>query len=121
MNKTIQRKFLQPFFVGAFAAMWTAAAGFAAPSTQTVGARARVAAPAVATASTADAATIDVFYTAMERLAQALHGVVVPNASGGLPKLRGYVDADALANEVLGIASTLRDQNAVVAATQAPI
>jgi len=53
----------------------------------------------------------------MDRLAQALHAVTLPNASGGMARLRGYIDADKLSDEVLGIASTLRDQDALTAAS----
>jgi RHS repeat-associated protein len=57
----------------------------------------------------------------MERMAQALHAVSLPNASGGMARLRGYIDAQQLADELLGIAVTLRDQDALGAATQATV
>lgn len=119
MNRTIRRTRIQSAVVGMTIALWTIASGLAAPSTN--GLRALVAGHAVsATGSAAPPpnAPIDSMYSAIERLAEALHAVTLPNASGGMPRLRGYIDAEKLSDEVLGIASTLRDQDALTAASQ---
>ena len=122
MNKAIRWTGLRAILAGTAVAFWTTAAGLAAPSVSALRAVAsnhQVVAES-ATASP-DGASIDTLYAAMERLAQALHSVNLPNASGGMPRLRGYIDAEKLADEVLGIATTLRDQNSLSVASHTAV
>ena len=117
--KTNRLNMLRPFAIGLIVALWTTAGGLAAPVSSShpahVGAR-----PAADTAQPTAQSPVDALYGAMERLAQALHGLNAPS-NGGLPKLRAYTDASKLANEILGIASTLDDQAALTDAVNTPI
>jgi len=118
MKKPMRLRYLRSSAIVLVVALWTTAAGLAAPPTPLVHAVRGGQAAAATTDQTSSNSAVDSLYSAIERLAQALHAVSVPSASGGLPKLRGYTDAPKLAAEVLGIASTLRDGNALKAAAQ---
>ena len=121
MNRAIRWTGLRPMLVGMIVMFWTAAAGLAAPPMDALRVAAANHATADSSTTSSEAASIDSLYGAMERLAQALHSVTLPNASGGMPRLRGYADAEKLADEVLGIATTLRDQDALSAASHATV
>jgi len=123
MIKVNRMNALRTAAIGLIVAGWTATAGLAAPPTSVINAYAQMRAAAQAAAPTPAPAptSTDSLYLALERLAQALQAVSVPKASGAMPRLRAYIDADKLAAQVLGIASTLRDQNALTAAAQAPL
>src|SRR5258708_2901223 len=120
MKRTTLMGFLRPTLVALVVALWTSAAGLAAPPASVIRAQMRNSAGVAGTsAAPSSISVVDSTYLALEKLAQALHAVVVPGASGGMPRLRGYADAARLADEVLGAASTLRDQANLAAAIQA--
>src|SRR6516225_442827 len=98
MIKVNRMNALRAAAIGLIAAGWTATAGLAAPPTSVISTYAQMRAAAQTTAPTPAPAptpsSTDSLYLALERLAQALQAVSVPKASGAMPRLRGYIDAD---------------------------
>lgn len=100
------------------AMLWTAAAGFAAPSPAIVanvvahGIAAQVEAPAAASREV----ELDEAYGALERLAQSLR--VIETGKGDLPRLRAGVDVSQLAVDLLASGAELADREALTRLAQ---
>jgi RHS repeat-associated protein len=104
--------------VALVATLWTAAAGFAAPSPAVV---ANVVSRSIVAQTETPAALprdreLDIAYDALERLAQSLR--VIESGKGGLPKLRTGVDVSQLAIDLLAAGADLADRDALTAIAQ---